>query len=224
MPCSARQLTDRVRDLVLSQGWDLCGFTRLSSTPDWEKYQNWLKCDYHAGMEYMEKQADIRRDPTASFPLGRSVIVIGISYYQDEKESKLEMVDVKIGKAPRGEAHVQTERRHGTPGNHTCANIIRTQTEAADGWFSASRNRSWILVCEHGEWNNRSVARRLPAGTDDFRSRPHLDRKGWGVAGNLEAQGIAERMVREAELPGDPFQSVNRVYLKLREPVPYQFN
>ena len=49
---------------------------------DWEIFQHWLSCGYHAGMDYMERYQEIRRDPRLLLEGARSVISMAFNYRQ----------------------------------------------------------------------------------------------------------------------------------------------
>lgn len=69
------------------------GHCDLELAEDFERFQKWLADSKHAGMQFLEKYDDIRRDPKRLLPEAKSAHVIGLPYDQgdlwpmEEKES-----------------------------------------------------------------------------------------------------------------------------------------
>ncbi|MEI7812422.1 MAG: tRNA epoxyqueuosine(34) reductase QueG [Ignavibacteria bacterium] len=94
MPITNEIVTERAKAL----GFDLVGFARADILSDEvEKLESWLKNGYNAGMEYMEKNIDRRKDIGKILPGAMSVISLAINYYSQEKYSG----DAENGKISR---------------------------------------------------------------------------------------------------------------------------
>ena len=63
-------------------GFDLVGFAKADLLEnETEKLQQWLDKDYQAGMDYMEKNLDKRKDVKEILPNAKTVISLGLNYY-----------------------------------------------------------------------------------------------------------------------------------------------
>lgn len=83
-PCDTRQLLDRAAEL----GIDRIGVARAYPVPRevTELYDNWIAEGCNAGMDYLDRYHDVRRDPRLLLPGARSVISCAISYYHNERQ------------------------------------------------------------------------------------------------------------------------------------------
>jgi epoxyqueuosine reductase len=50
-------------------------------------FDGWIAADRHASMTYLERHADVRRDPRARYPWARSVIVLLVPYSAERPEA-----------------------------------------------------------------------------------------------------------------------------------------
>ncbi|MEA3500582.1 MAG: tRNA epoxyqueuosine(34) reductase QueG [Candidatus Marinimicrobia bacterium] len=76
---------------------DLIGVAKAEHLKkDENVYKDWLKKNYHADMNWMEKHLDKRSNPELLFPNTKSVIVIGMNYYN--KISQKEIGDLLVSK------------------------------------------------------------------------------------------------------------------------------
>ena len=70
-------------------GFDLCGIARSRELTEYKDHLNlWLEEGLNAGMDYMERNFEKRIDPGHLVEGARSVIVVGLNYYQDEPDWK----------------------------------------------------------------------------------------------------------------------------------------
>jgi epoxyqueuosine reductase len=69
-------------------GFDLVGFTKADLLKDeTEKLQQWLDKDYHATMNYMEKNLYKRKDVKEILPTAKSIISLALNYFTPETHS-----------------------------------------------------------------------------------------------------------------------------------------
>jgi len=79
------QLTALIKQEAASLGFDACGIAPAAELmEDGIHLSNWLQKGYHAGMEYMQKHADIRSKPGLLVENAKSVIVFLYNYYPSE--------------------------------------------------------------------------------------------------------------------------------------------
>ena len=70
-------------------GFDLVGFAKAEILfEESGKLSEWLKKKMNAGMEYMEKKFEKRKDVTKILPDAKSVISLGLNYYTSDSYSK----------------------------------------------------------------------------------------------------------------------------------------
>ncbi len=69
-------------------GFDLVGFTKTDVLEkESEQLKNWLESNYQAGMEYMGKNFEKRKDVRQILPNAKSVISLGLNYYTPDSYS-----------------------------------------------------------------------------------------------------------------------------------------
>ncbi|RKY92744.1 MAG: tRNA epoxyqueuosine(34) reductase QueG [Ignavibacteriae bacterium] len=70
-------------------GFDLVGFAKTEElVVEVEKLEGWLKSGYHAGMEYMERNREKRKDVSKILSSAKSVISLAVNYFTDEHHSQ----------------------------------------------------------------------------------------------------------------------------------------
>ena len=65
-------------------GFDLCRIAPASQPPHAAEFRAWLGDGRHADMDWLARNADRRTDPDLVLPGARSVIVLGMNYWQEE--------------------------------------------------------------------------------------------------------------------------------------------
>ncbi len=87
--------SELIKYYAKAAGFDLCGITNPDAPDrDTSRYQKWLDRGLHADMDYMSAKVERRCDPSLSLEGVRSIIMLGLNYYQpnseqDEPESGL---------------------------------------------------------------------------------------------------------------------------------------
>ncbi len=76
-----------LKNFIHSLGFEWVGFAK-SKPLDQEARQleQWLHNNYQGEMSYMERYFDLRIDPSKVLPGTKSIIVLGINYYQEQKK------------------------------------------------------------------------------------------------------------------------------------------
>ena len=81
-----------------SVGFNLVGFAKVEILKiESEHLREWLDKNYHAGMDYMERNFDKRKDVKQILPAANSVISLGLNYYTSDLYSN----DKEVGKVSR---------------------------------------------------------------------------------------------------------------------------
>lgn len=69
--------------LASTLGFDLCRVARAQPPPHAAEFRAWLAEGYAGDMTWLERNADRRTDPEVVLPGVRSVVVLGMSYFQE---------------------------------------------------------------------------------------------------------------------------------------------
>lgn len=78
-------ITAFIRDEAFRIGFLDCGFSSVRKLHEHEeRYQQWLSNEYHAGMEYMERNIDKRLDPSLLVDGAKTVISLLYNYFSSE--------------------------------------------------------------------------------------------------------------------------------------------
>jgi epoxyqueuosine reductase len=81
-------ISDEIKQLAQDSGFDLCAITSPEQIPHaTERYRQWLEQGYHGEMAWMAKSQERRCDPSQLMDGVRSVIMLGLNYYQPNSES-----------------------------------------------------------------------------------------------------------------------------------------
>ena len=70
---------ERALELAREVGFDLAGVAPLRPPRDVAHFDAWLAAGQHAGLEYLERNAERIRDPRRVLPRGKSILVVGLA-------------------------------------------------------------------------------------------------------------------------------------------------
>lgn len=77
-------LKDFIREQALSLGFGAIGFARAERCRTQPVYEDWLKKEYCAGMDYLKRHSQLRSDPRLLDECAKSIVVVGAGYPSDE--------------------------------------------------------------------------------------------------------------------------------------------
>ncbi len=77
---SSENLSKSVKSLALAVGFDLAGICEARATPESRRLRDWISRGYAGSMDYLERSADVREDPSLIFEGARSLIAVGLVY------------------------------------------------------------------------------------------------------------------------------------------------
>lgn len=93
------ELTQLVRKRIFELGFDLVGFTKAEELRDEkQKFYQWLNSKYHANMYWLQKTFEKRVNPEKVLPEVKSIISVGLNYYQSRKAKNFSEGSGKISK------------------------------------------------------------------------------------------------------------------------------
>jgi epoxyqueuosine reductase len=97
-----------IKSLASQQGFDACGIAKAQPLDeDARRLEKWLKSGHQGSMQYMERNFDLRVDPTRLVPGARSVITLLYNYYPATTDSNPE---AKISKYAYGKDYHEVIR------------------------------------------------------------------------------------------------------------------
>ena len=77
--------SEKIKKMAYDRGFDLCGIVSPDDIPEaQEQFENWLSQGYHGEMSYMAKEPDRRSSPRQLLSGVRSIIMLGLNYYQPD--------------------------------------------------------------------------------------------------------------------------------------------
>lgn len=78
----------KVIELAIEYGFDLTGFAKAEPlTEEYTRLEEWVANKYYATMEYIPRNLAKRKDVRLVLPEAKSVISLGMNYYNEEKYS-----------------------------------------------------------------------------------------------------------------------------------------
>lgn len=78
------ELKNRIKLKACDLGFDLVGLSRPDYSPeDHDRLQRWIDKEYQADMAYMARNPRQRSDPRLLFEAVRSILAVGITYYNE---------------------------------------------------------------------------------------------------------------------------------------------
>jgi epoxyqueuosine reductase len=75
-------LEDRLKNQARALGFELAGIAPATPADGFDRLRDWLARGFAGSMGYMHRHADARRDPSSILPEVRSVVMVGMNYFQ----------------------------------------------------------------------------------------------------------------------------------------------
>ncbi len=159
-------LTERIKAKAMDLGFDKVGVARTESlTEEGERLREWLKQKYHADMQWMERDAEKRIDPSKILPDVKSVLCVAMNYFTPHRHSD-NLVLGKISRYAWGDDYhiIMTERLealfnfikseipNGTGKIYVDTGPVMDKvwaTRAGIGWMGKHTN---VIAREFGSW------------------------------------------------------------------------
>ncbi len=82
---NSESLANRIKEKALSLGFEACGIAKVEPVPEKEQayVDKWVREGMNAQMAYMERNRELRYNPSLLVENARSVIVVALNYYTD---------------------------------------------------------------------------------------------------------------------------------------------
>lgn len=91
-------IAQKLKSKAIEIGFDKVGIVRAEPlTHESDHLNTWLKNNFHGQMSWMEREPDKRSDPRLLFPGAKSIIVVALNYFIDQKHKP----DERRGKVSR---------------------------------------------------------------------------------------------------------------------------
>jgi epoxyqueuosine reductase len=97
------RLEDRIKEQARTLGFELVGIAPATEADGLERLEAWLEQGFAGEMTYMERHAQARRHPRSILAEVRSVVMVGINYYQEDSASQTLRGSGRVARYARGE-------------------------------------------------------------------------------------------------------------------------
>lgn len=175
---SDADLAGRLKRKALELGFDLVGVAAASPFPHFEFFKGWLARGFHGEMGYLERQAPLRADPRSLLASARSVVAVGLNYYQPLEEQD---------GYPRIARYALGRDYH---------KVLRSKLRALGRWLAAeSPGAEWRACVDSAPVFDRFYAQQ--AGLGWFGKNTCLISRGFG------SWFVVGLLLTSVELPGD---------------------
>ncbi len=94
--------TNTIYAIADKLNFDACGITKISAIEDAQFYNSWLKSGYNGEMQYLERNVNLKFNPTLLLPEAKSVIMLAMSYYSEKNNSLIKNSEMKISRYALG--------------------------------------------------------------------------------------------------------------------------
>ncbi len=95
---SPDDLKSRLREEAAKLGFEAVGFAPVPAELRREYYLKWIAEGCHGSMDWMERNCDRRLHPVNILPEAKSIVVLGLNYYQQHPESAYRVAKYALGK------------------------------------------------------------------------------------------------------------------------------
>lgn len=95
-------LKEALKQEVANLGFSVCGVAPVQLEVRREYYLKWIAEGQHGNMAWMERNTERRFDPGLILPEARSIICLGLNYYQTEPQRRGRMAKYALGKDYHG--------------------------------------------------------------------------------------------------------------------------
>lgn len=183
--------TDNIKRLAFESGFDLCGVTTPDIIPEAkQRFEQWLESGYHGELEYMARNADRRADPQLTLASARSVIILGLNYYQPDSSESTPKGYGRVSRYARGrDYHKIIEKK-----TRSLIRRIRMTLEA-----TAHLEFRWFV--DYGPMLERAYAEKAGIG--------YIGKNGMLISRQFGSWLFLSEVITDLELVPDDPQTIN---------------
>ena len=98
MDSSLSDLKEACRIYALELGIDICGFSTIAPDLRRDYYEQWIADGKHGTMQWMERNNETRLHPESAWPEAKSIVSLGLNYFQEEPEARGRISKYALGK------------------------------------------------------------------------------------------------------------------------------
>ena len=183
--------SDNIKRLAFESGFDLCGITAPDVIPEAkQRFEQWLDSGFHGELEYMARNTDRRADPRLTLSTAKSVIMLGLNYYQPNLEESIPKGYGRVSRYARGrDYHKIIEKK-----TRSLIRRIRMKFEA-----TSSREFRWFV--DYGPMLERAYAEKAGLG--------YIGKNGMLISRQFGSWLFLSEIITDLELIPDDPQAVN---------------
>lgn len=83
-----REISLKIKEIALETGFEMVGITTADKLPDIDFYKSWIENGFAGEMDYLKRNIEKRENPALLLPNTKSVVCVGLNYYQGKVENK----------------------------------------------------------------------------------------------------------------------------------------
>ena len=105
---------NQLKEMAADSGFDLCGVTGPEIIPEARRhFYDWLEQNFHGEMAWLERHSQRRVDPSLLLDGAKSVIMLGLNYYQPNSANPSSKGEVfgRVSRYARGKDYHKLTRR-----------------------------------------------------------------------------------------------------------------
>ena len=98
VPAKPSELKIALKEEAEKIGFSLCGVSPVNADVGRDYFLKWIAESRHGDMAWMARNTERRSDPTCILPEAKSIICVGINYYQPEPDRRGRIAKYALGK------------------------------------------------------------------------------------------------------------------------------
>ena len=156
--------SQRIKELAFSSGFDLCGITTLEIIPEAKtSYLKWLAKNYHGEMEWLNRNVERRTDPSLLLENGKSIIMLGINYYQPNSD-EIPKDYGRVSRYARGRDYHKVIKKKTENLIYKIMSIIEPGLDVKDKELQDKSRKYFRWFVDYGPFVERSYAAKAGLG------------------------------------------------------------
>ncbi|GHB93710.1 tRNA epoxyqueuosine(34) reductase QueG [Cerasicoccus arenae] len=153
-------LKTRLQELAQAEGFDAFGVAPLEAELRREYYLQWIAEGQHGEMSWLERNNERRLAPENIIPEARSIICLGLNYYQPEPERRGRIAKYALGadyhktvlQKLKRLCRVMREEFHGDQKPYVDTGPVMEKPIAAQAGLGWQGKSTILLNGDHGTW------------------------------------------------------------------------